>query len=364
MDDNIYRMTNQTIAADPASVNGSLTYALDPVGNRLSLTSSVTPIPSQSFTYDADDRISGDTFDGNGTTLSSNGIAYTFDFEDRLLTATPPSFAAVSMTYDGDGNRVAKTVSGVTTKYLVDTQTPTGYAQVAEEIVNGSVNAQYLYGLMHISLNRAGALSYYGFDGHGSVRQLTSAAGAVTDTYSYDAFGGLLTRTGNTQNSYMFAGEQYDIDLNLYYLRARWYNQRTGRFITADTFEGLAVRPATLNGYQYTNGDPVNSIDPSGDGLWDRIVLTAIVISEITIPKYGDKMYMIAVIVCRELAPAQVYLRYLANGWITTGSGFDGAVTAALDACLELAPLDHWKIFAPPFFASARSWQRTGAYRC
>jgi hypothetical protein len=61
MDDNIYRMTNQTIAADPASVNGSLTYGLDPVGNRLSLTSSVTPIPSQSFTYDAKDRISGDT---------------------------------------------------------------------------------------------------------------------------------------------------------------------------------------------------------------------------------------------------------------------------------------------------------------
>jgi YD repeat-containing protein len=156
MDDNIYRMTNQTIAADPASVNGSLTYGLDPVGNRLSLTSSVTPIPSQSFTYDANDRISGDTFDANGNTLSSNGIAYTFDFEDRLLTATPPAFAPVSIVYDGDGNRVSKTVSGVTTKYLVDTLTPTGYAQVAEEIVNGSVNAQYLYGLMHISQTRAG----------------------------------------------------------------------------------------------------------------------------------------------------------------------------------------------------------------
>ena len=30
--------------------------------------------------------------------------------------------------------------------------------------------------------------SYYGYDGHVSVRHLTDAAGTVTDTYDYDAF--------------------------------------------------------------------------------------------------------------------------------------------------------------------------------
>src|SRR5262245_20891631 len=51
----------------PASTNnGALTYVLDAAGNRLSLTSTLAALPSQSFTYDPDDRISGDTFDANG----------------------------------------------------------------------------------------------------------------------------------------------------------------------------------------------------------------------------------------------------------------------------------------------------------
>ena len=94
------------------------------------------------LTYDADDRISGDTFDANGNTLTSGGVTYPYDFEDRLLTTSN----GVTIIYDGDGNRVSETASGVTTKYLVDGQTPTGYAQVAEELVSGAVTAQFTYG--------------------------------------------------------------------------------------------------------------------------------------------------------------------------------------------------------------------------
>jgi hypothetical protein len=53
--------------------------------------------------------------------------------------------------YDGDGNRVAKTVGGVTTRYLVDDLDPTGYAQVVEEVVGGLVQRTYTYGLSRIS---------------------------------------------------------------------------------------------------------------------------------------------------------------------------------------------------------------------
>ena len=55
------------------------------------------------------------------------------------------------MVYDGDGNRVAKTVGGVTTNYLVDDRNLTGYAQVLEEIVGGAVQRRYTYGLDLIS---------------------------------------------------------------------------------------------------------------------------------------------------------------------------------------------------------------------
>src|SRR6185295_5612139 len=106
----------------------------------------------------------------------------------------------------------AKTVGGVTTRYLVDTNNLTGYAQVAEEIVGGSVQRVYTYGHTLLSqrqrISGLWTASFYGYDGQGSVRLLTDSAGAVTDTYTYDAFGNLLARTGSTPNDYLYAGEQ------------------------------------------------------------------------------------------------------------------------------------------------------------
>ena len=80
--------------------------------------------------------------------------------------------------------------------------------------------------------------SYYGYDGHGSVRYLTNSTGTVTDTYDYDAFGNLINSTGTTPNNYLFAGEQFDPDLNLYYNRARYLDTRVGRFWGMDSYEG------------------------------------------------------------------------------------------------------------------------------
>ena len=56
------------------------------------------------------------------------------------------------LVYDGDGNRVAKTANGVTTRYLFDDLNPTGYPQVVEE--TGAVQRTYTYGLQRISENQ------------------------------------------------------------------------------------------------------------------------------------------------------------------------------------------------------------------
>ncbi len=127
------------------------------------------------------------------------------------------------------------TTSGVETRYLVDDLNPTGYPQVVEELSGaGAVERQYTYGLQRIDeqqvLNGTWTPSFYGYDGGGNVRQLTNGAGAVTDTYEYDAFGNALQTSGSTPNVYLYRGEQYDADLGLYYLRARYYNPATGRF--------------------------------------------------------------------------------------------------------------------------------------
>jgi RHS repeat-associated protein len=96
------------------------------------------------------------------------------------------------------------------------------------------------------------------------VRQLTNSSGAVTDTYDYDAFGNVVNKTGTTPNNFLYRGEQYDPDLSLYYLRARYYNPATDRFLSRDPEQGNIAIPNTLHKYLYAGGDGVNYADPTG----------------------------------------------------------------------------------------------------
>lgn len=197
---------------------------------------------------------------------------------------------AVGIIYDGDGNRVSKTVmaNGVptTTYYLVDDLNPTGYPQVVDELQSGVVIRQYTYGLQRIDevqmLNGAWTPSFYGYDGGGNVRQLTSAAGIVTDLFEYDAFGNSFAVSGNTSNNYLYRGEQWDPDLGLYYLRARYYNSLTGRFMSRDPKPGQFTIPGSLHKYFYANANPVSKADPTGreaeeeeGALYEREIDTA-----------------------------------------------------------------------------------------
>jgi RHS repeat-associated protein len=88
--------------------------------------------------------------------------------------------------------------------------------------------------------------------------------GAVTDTYEYDAYGNSFTKSGATPNNYLYRGEQFDPDLGLYYLRARYYNPGSGRFYSRDPENGHQTNPQSLHKYLYVGGDPVNGIDPMG----------------------------------------------------------------------------------------------------
>ena len=266
--DGIYRLTNETISNDPANNNGGATYNLDPVGNRLSAVSSLTSIASGSFSYNPDDEISSETYDANGNVLSTGGMVYTYDSENHM-TSMIGNGKVVTMVYDAFGNRVSKTVNNVTTKYLVeDDVNPTGLPQVLEEVQNGVAVRTYTYGLQRISesqmVSGTWTTSFYGYDGGGSVRQLTDSTGKVTDEYEYDAFGNSFTKSGTTPNNYLYRGEQYDPDLGLYYLRARYYNPQTGRFLSRDPEAGKPVAPSTLHKYLYAGGDPINKIDPRG----------------------------------------------------------------------------------------------------
>jgi RHS repeat-associated protein len=278
--DDLYRLTSETIAN--GANNGSISYSFDTVGNRLQRNSNVNLVANQTSIYDANDRINSDTFDNNGSTKVSNGKSYNYDFENHLTSTSD----GITVVYDGDGNRISKTVNGLTTKYLVDTNNLTGYAQVVEELQNGSVSKQYTYGLDLISQRQSSGVSFYNYDGHGSVRGLSNASGNVTDTYSYDAFGTLIERTGTTDNNYLYSGEQFDGDLGFYYNRARYLNVSTGRFISQDSYEGNYNHPKSLHKYSYAENDAVNAADPSGNFTISEIVAVASIIVVLSIVSY------------------------------------------------------------------------------
>ena len=107
-------------------------------------------------------------------------------------------------------------------------------------------------------------MSVYLYDGHGSVVGLANESGVVTDTYFYDAFGNLLKSTGSTKNCYRYCGEQFDETTGLYYLRARYMDTSTGRFISQDSYAGSIFDPISLHKYLYANANPVMNSDPSG----------------------------------------------------------------------------------------------------
>ncbi len=285
--DSIYRLTNETITSDPGGMNGAVGYTYDPVGNRTQKVSTLPGYPGGLSNYNANDQLSTDTYDNAGNTTASNGTGYAYDFENHLVQAG----AGISIVYDGDGNRVSKTVAGVTTNYLVDPFCLTGNAQVVYETISGStalnreLSHTFSYGLELVNEARsyvingqsANSMIYFDYDGHGSVRALADQNGSVTDTYDYDAFGNLIHSTGTTPNNYLFAGEQFDPDLHLYYNRARYLNTSTGRFWTMDPFEGDFQDPMSLHKYLYGSANPVSRIDPSGNvGLEDLLVGVAV----------------------------------------------------------------------------------------
>jgi RHS repeat-associated protein len=84
---------------------------------------------------------------------------------------------------------------------------------------------------------------------------LVDSSGNVLNAYEYDVFGAVRSSTGSTANAFTFTGEQTDASTGLEYLRARYYDSATGRFLSLDPMG---------DGYDYAYDNPANYSDPSG----------------------------------------------------------------------------------------------------
>ncbi|WP_353929182.1 putative Ig domain-containing protein [Okeanomitos corallinicola TIOX110] len=276
--DDLYRLTQATVT-DTTNGNETTNYVYDNVGNRLSRTS--TNDGTTTYTYDENERLLTQTNDGivtnysyddagNLITTATNGeiqVTYTWNSKGELSKAVinqDGTEQTIEYQYNTDGIRVASTIDGETTNFLIDTTQPE-FAQVIEEYNAGNTDVTYTHGLDLISQQRNGETYFYHTDALGSTQIITDNVGNIANAYIYNPYGSISQQTEIVQNSYKYTGEQFDPELQSYYLRARYYNPSTGRFVSRDPFAGFTERPLSLNKYTYTEGNPINAIDPSGE---------------------------------------------------------------------------------------------------
>jgi len=224
----------------------SATMAYD-MNNRL------TSLNGQTISYDADGNMIQSPL--NGSTVN-----FTFDSGNRLIQAGSTTYA-----YDAENNRIAQTINGGKAQYVYDTTSSISKMLMCTDASGNKT--YYVYGVGLIGeQNSSDAYSVYHYDYRGSTTAITDINGAVTDAYSYDAYGKLLSHTGTSATPFLYNGRDGVVsDANgLYYMRARYYAPEIKRFINADRQKGSIDDSRTLNNYAYANGNPVSMVDPFG----------------------------------------------------------------------------------------------------
>jgi RHS repeat-associated protein len=206
--------------------------------------------------------VSGSALDANGNTLSdASGRSFTWDFENRMVSAVVPGTGTVSFKYDPFGRRIYKQSPSFTSAFLYD-------GADLLETVNGSGSevASYTQGLgvdELLAMQRSGTADYFEADGLGSITSLSGSAGALANTYTYDSFGNTTTSTGTVRNYFQYTAREFDPETTLYYYRSRYFDQTLGRFISEDQSDEGSLYDA-LNLYMYVQNNPVNNTDPFG----------------------------------------------------------------------------------------------------
>ena len=215
------KLSQLTVADYPTGFAfADTTFTYDKLGNRTQVLAGTTTAYAAN-TVNQYTTVGGTafTYDPNGNLTSDGTNAYTYDSENRLLTAQGSGLGA-QYTYDPLGRRLTKTVNGTTTRFLYD-----GEQLLAETDATGTITATYVYGTPRIT------------DGAGNVLP-QSVVG----------------------NRFLFTGRESEQETGLYYYRARYYNPAIGRFLQRDP----VGYTAGINLYSYVDNNPLNWVDPFG----------------------------------------------------------------------------------------------------
>ena len=162
------------------------------------------------------------------------------------------SSTTASSSYGANGLRKSKSVGGKTTGFVWDR------GNVAAEISGSTITNMYNYGPDGLTEREKsnGEISIYLKNAHGDVTGVSDEYGIPEERYQFDAFGNTQTETEPAPLGY--CGEYRDAESGLIYLRNRYYDTETGRFITEDP-----VKDGT-NWYVYAANNPLMFVDPWG----------------------------------------------------------------------------------------------------
>jgi RHS repeat-associated protein len=243
------------------------TFAYDSVGNRR----------DHGGSYTTGNRITafngctyGTDYDGNVTSRSyaaapcpNQNLTFTWTADNRLASFAVAGGASVTLDYDAFGRLVRRSVNGSARSYFLWD----GDNLLAEldGTAAGKVAEYSWYGLDNLHATVRGAFAHHAqSDGLGNVRALTNLSGLVTRTNTYDEWGRLIAATdtalGDSARVRWKGALWLGPEAELYYMRNRWYEPWTGRFLSED--------PIGLDGgvdpYLFAGANPVGGFDPLG----------------------------------------------------------------------------------------------------
>jgi len=278
--DGLNRLLSETIMQSGTNTLRQFTYDL--AGNRLS---QAVNCVTNTYSYGS----------GNRLNAVSEGISYTHDnaghvscivrngstldlvwnLQGQLVSVSTNGVLAESYTYDPLGRRLS-TMTGDATVY----HAYNGVQCIADLDASGNLLRSYTWGqgidnlLAMTVYSSSAANTYYAIKDHlGSVQAMVNSQGQIVESYRYDAFGSTTILSSDSRpltasaigNRYMFQGREYFTAHNLYNYRARWYDPKTGRWLSNDPI-GIS---GGLNLYAFCGNNAVNFRDPRGRSYID-----------------------------------------------------------------------------------------------
>ena len=271
----------QASFVSPSANTYSFDYFYDAAGNRTQAIQMGQPTINYGDNGYGADQYAGSTYKGGNTTNSAVSWTYTYDAENRMVSAAGPGGETYSFGYDAAGRLIAQVTNGVAAYYYY-----AGAQRIEEHDANDNLVYLYFYdapGSDHMLFRQGGPGGerlWYQTDAMGNTTHLSAeqynpqgqlTGGTVVEQYLYDTYGtptvynaaGTQLSGSQYDNRYLFkssGGYSWLAQAGLYYCRARFYLPQHGRFLQADPI-GQA---GGLNVYRYCGNDPVNGSDSTG----------------------------------------------------------------------------------------------------